>query len=160
MKDCLIRIDDRLIHGQILEAWIPHIMAMRIVVIDDDVAYDPFRETVIRMVVPKDIEIRIFSTRQFIEENKDAMNNERTIFLFSNISDAVTLLKGGFVFDKLNLGNLCSSLPTQVFSTSVMVNAQDIEDIRYLLKAGISVELQRTPTDKAICVKSLLEDKV
>jgi len=61
----LIRIDNRLVHGQILEAWIPFISASHIVVVNDDVADDPFRESIIKMAVPREIEIRIYNIEEF-----------------------------------------------------------------------------------------------
>ena len=39
----LVRIDNRLIHGQVIEAWVPHVHATRIVVVDDQVASDPLQ---------------------------------------------------------------------------------------------------------------------
>ncbi len=55
----LVRVDNRLVHGQILEAWVPFIQAKCIMVVDDKHASDFFCETVIRMAVPSEIEINI-----------------------------------------------------------------------------------------------------
>ena len=51
----LVRVDNRLVHGQILEAWVPFIKAKCIFVVDDNSASDFFCETVIRMAVPSEI---------------------------------------------------------------------------------------------------------
>jgi len=64
-----VRVDNRLIHGQILEAWVPYVQAACIVVADDDVANDFFRETVIRMAVPRDIEVVITSVADFAKNH-------------------------------------------------------------------------------------------
>jgi mannose/fructose/N-acetylgalactosamine-specific phosphotransferase system component IIB len=55
----LVRVDNRLVHGQILEAWVPFVEARCIMVVDDNSAGDFFCETVIRMAVPSDIEVNI-----------------------------------------------------------------------------------------------------
>jgi PTS system mannose-specific IIB component len=44
MEIALVRVDNRLVHGQIIEAWVPFIHAGCIVVVDDDVASDFFRK--------------------------------------------------------------------------------------------------------------------
>jgi len=53
----LVRVDERLIHGQILEAWVPFLKAACIIVANDGVAADFFRETVMRMAVPSETEL-------------------------------------------------------------------------------------------------------
>ncbi len=61
----LVRVDNRLVHGQILEAWVPHIEAECIMVVDDNSAADFFCETVIRMAVPSHIEVNICTVEDF-----------------------------------------------------------------------------------------------
>ena len=160
MKDCLVRIDNRLVHGQILEAWIPHLNAECIAIVDDDVAYNPFRETVIRMVVPREIELKVFSASSFIEENKNCpfVKSERTIFLLSNTSDVLDIFTNGFAFNKLNIGNLCSDVTMKNCSSCVSLNKLDIDNLNSLLAASVSVELQKTPTDEIINLEKILAE--
>ena len=65
MDIALVRVDNRLVHGQILEAWVPFIKASCIIVVNDHVASDFFRETVIKMAVPRDVQVIISSIEEF-----------------------------------------------------------------------------------------------
>ena len=64
----LVRVDNRLVHGQILEAWVPFVKAKCIFVVDDHAASDFFCETVIRMAVPSEIEV-IYCLLKFLPDN-------------------------------------------------------------------------------------------
>lgn len=57
----LTRIDDRLIHGQVMTAWIKQKNAVQVVVADDEVAEDEFMINVLEMAVPDEIAIGIFN---------------------------------------------------------------------------------------------------
>ena len=95
----LVRVDNRLVHGQILEAWVPFIKAKCIMVVDDNAASDFFCETVIRMAVPSEIEINICSVEDFIANYVYAQGKgKKTIVLFSNIADAMRAYSGGISF--------------------------------------------------------------
>jgi mannose/fructose/N-acetylgalactosamine-specific phosphotransferase system component IIB len=65
MDTALVRVDNRLVHGQILEAWVPFLQAACIIVVDDHVAGDFFRETVIKMAVPSEVEVIVSSVKSF-----------------------------------------------------------------------------------------------
>jgi len=96
----LIRIDNRLVHGQILEAWVPFISASHIVVVNDEVADDLFRESIIRMAVPREIEMRVYSVEAF-SRNLVYKNyiEKKSIVLFSSIDDLLRAYSLGFRFD-------------------------------------------------------------
>ena len=100
----LVRVDNRLVHGQILEAWVPFIEAKCIMVVDDNSASDFFCETVIRMAVPSDIEVNICSVEDFAANYVFSQGSgKKTIVLLSKIADALKIYKNGFHFKKLNI---------------------------------------------------------
>lgn len=51
----LTRIDDRLIHGQVMTSWLNYTSATKIRVVDDRSAQDPFLKTVLKNAVPKNV---------------------------------------------------------------------------------------------------------
>ena len=63
----LTRIDDRLIHGQVMTAWIKQKNAVQVVVADDEVAEDEFMINVLEMAVPDEIAIGIFNRDDAVE---------------------------------------------------------------------------------------------
>lgn len=156
----LVRVDSRLVHGQILEAWVPFIKAKCIIVVNDKVAADPFLETVIKMAVPSDMEVTISSLDEFVQNYKFTHGSgKKTIVLFSTIADACTAFDRGFHFDRLNIGNVYNNEYKVCCSSSVFLCEDEITTLGNLLKeAGVFVELQRVPKGRAINIKEALKD--
>lgn len=157
----LVRVDSRLVHGQILEAWVPFIKAKCIIVVDDKVASDSFFETVLKMAVPSEIEVIIVSVDDFVKNY--AFTNDsagkKTIVLFSNIADASIAFKKGFHFTKLNIGNVYNNEYRVCCSPSVFLCDTEVKDIENLLEApDVSIELKSIPKGKGINIKEVLKD--
>jgi len=156
----LVRVDSRLVHGQILEAWVPFVKAKCIIVVNDKVAADPFLETVIQMAVPSDMEVIINSLDDFVQNYQFTHGNgKKTIVLFSTIADACEAFQRGFRFDRLNVGNVYNNEYKVCCSSSVFLCEDEITTLENLLKeAGVFVELQRVPKGRAINIKEALKD--
>lgn len=156
----LVRVDSRLVHGQILEAWVPAIKAKCIIVVNDKVATDPFLETVIRMAIPSDMEVIIIPMDDFVQNYTFTRGSgKKTIVLFSSIADACNAFERGFRFDRLNIGNVYNSEYTVCCSPSVFLCDEEIANLDNLLKeAGVFVELQRVPKGRAVNIKEALKD--
>jgi mannose/fructose/N-acetylgalactosamine-specific phosphotransferase system component IIB len=147
----LVRVDNRLIHGQILEAWIPFLKASCIVVVDDQVVSDFFRETVIRMAVPSGVRVITCGLAEFAETYQFKRGKgPKTIVLFSKISDAWMVRHLGFLFDQLNIGNIYNEECKVCCSPAVLLSDADIRDINSLRDAGVKIELRRVPREKPV----------
>ena len=158
MDTTLVRVDNRLVHGQILEAWIPFTRSSMIVVIDDYVASDFFRETVIKMAVPREVDVMISSVDDFADHFKyQKGQGKKAIVLFSCIADALKAYQQGFAFDRLNIGNVYSEACLTQCAPSVMLDAEDIKTIRILIDAGVHIDVQRVPKEKPIDIRKLIE---
>ena len=156
----LVRVDNRLVHGQILEAWVPFIKATCIMVVDDSSASDFFCETVIRMAVPSEIEVNICSVEDFAANYSFAQGGgKKTIVLFSNIADALKAHQQGFRFEKLNIGNINHEEYKVCCAPSVFLCETEIQDILKLLEdEGVVVELKRVPREKAVNIRDALKE--
>lgn len=156
----LVRVDCRLVHGQILEAWVPSVKAKCIIVVDDKVAADPFFETVIRMAVPSDIDVIISSVDDFVQNYAYTHGTgKKTIVLFSSIADACRAFTQGFRFERLNIGNVYNNEFKVCCSPSVSLCEDEIGTLENLLKEQcVFVELQRVPKGRAVNIKEALKD--
>jgi PTS system mannose-specific IIB component len=155
----LVRVDNRLVHGQILEAWVPFVEARCIMVVDDNSASDFFCETVIRMAVPSDIEVNICSVEDFAANYMYARGSgKKTIVLFGKIADALRAYEQGFHFEKLNIGNIYHEDYKVCCAPSVFLCEPDIADIfRLQQEKGVAVELKRVPREKAVDIQDALK---
>lgn len=157
MDIALVRVDNRLVHGQILEAWVPFTKSSAIIVVDDQVASDFFRETVIKMAVPREVEVIISNVEDFADHYKYRTGRgKQAIVLFSVIADALRAFQGGFAFDKLNIGNVYSEECLKQCSPSVMLDGEDIKIIRTFLDAGVTIDVRRVPREKPIDILKLI----
>lgn len=158
MSFVLVRVDNRLVHGQILETWLPFLGAKRIIVIDDDVASDFFRETVIRMAVPREVEFSVYSVDDFTRlQAFNEKSQKKSIVLFSKIADALRAYNQGFRFERLNIGNIYAEECLLRCTTSIALCASDIRDMIRLVQSGVAVELKSLPKDKALDFQEVLK---
>jgi len=149
MDSILVRVDNRLVHGQILEAWVPALKAMSIIVVNDEVAGDLFRESVIRMVVPSYIELYVFDVEEF--SKSFSYNNWKfgsSIILFERIDDALRAYKLGFAYDRINIGNVHDGEDKCSVSSSIYLDRKDAKGLKTLEDSGVKVEIQCIPSDR------------
>jgi mannose/fructose/N-acetylgalactosamine-specific phosphotransferase system component IIB len=147
----LVRVDNRLVHGQILEAWVPFLRASCIVVVNDQVASDFFHETVIRMAVPRGVKVIVCGVAEFAETYPfNRGRGPKTIVLFSKVSDAWTARRLGFLFDQLNIGNIYNEECKLCCTPAVLLSDDDIRDIIGLRDAGVKIDLQQVPLEKPV----------
>lgn len=149
MTTLLVRVDDRLIHGQIVETWIPYLNINQIVVADDEVFQDPFKKKIITMSTPPQVEVLIKTVADAVDYLKsDFLHPKeafRTMMLLSSIQAADQVAKLGLPFNRLNLGNVHYQSGKIQISASISLDRQDVfllEDIR---QRGISIFVQPVP---------------
>jgi mannose/fructose/N-acetylgalactosamine-specific phosphotransferase system component IIB len=154
----LVRVDNRLIHGQILEAWVPHVQASCLVVADDEVANDFFRETVIRMAVPRNIDVHVHSVDEIPKiYSYNEETGRKTILLFSRVKDARKAFEEGFHFVRLNIGNVYNEAGSVQCARSINLNDQDINDLLELTQRGVQVDLRCVPKDRPMDLVGILK---
>ena len=157
MNILLVRVDDRFIHGQILESWIPFLKAQSVVVASDALASDHFQKTIMSMAIPDRITLRIVTLDEATCLGQDTeLDNKRTLVIVSSIKDAYVLFSKGFHFFKLNIGNNKGSQSSRQVSYSVWVDPDDIQMIKELMGHGVDVSLQSVPRERVIDMKSIM----
>jgi PTS system mannose-specific IIB component len=157
MNILLVRVDDRFIHGQILESWIPFLKAQSVVVANDALASDHFQKTIMSMAIPDRIALRIVTLDEVtcLAQDMD-LDDKRTLVIVSSIKDAYALYSKGFRFLKLNLGNNKGTQSSQQVSYSVWVDQDDVRMLKALMNNGVDVSLQSVPRERFIDMKSLM----
>lgn len=159
MDAILIRVDNRLVHGQILEAWVPFLGSTSIIVVSDEVAGDLFRETVIRMVVPRNIELFVFDVGEFARScSYRDWKFGRSIILFGNIGDALRAYTLGFQFDKINIGNVHDGEGKCCVTSSIFLDRNDVADLKTLVDSGVRVEIQSIPNERPVDFRDAEEE--
>ncbi|MGE5247208.1 MAG: PTS system mannose/fructose/N-acetylgalactosamine-transporter subunit IIB [Verrucomicrobiota bacterium] len=156
----LARIDCRLIHGQVVETWVPHTKANSLVVANDELAANPLLRSVMELAVPMGIRVhfcRVDEVGAVLSAADRA--GERSILLVSNAADAVRLRKEGAEFDLLNIGNLHFAEGKVEISPSVFFAPEDFEALRWFRTHGVSVCVKGTPYESGMSFEAEKERK-
>ena len=103
----LTRIDDRLIHGQVMTSWLNYTSATKIMVVDDRSAQDPFLKTVLKNAVPKNVGLGVFTAEKAANRLiKGFPESDRVIILVKYPATICKMMKLGVKFDKVNIGGM------------------------------------------------------
>lgn len=158
MKISLVRIDDRFIHGQILEAWIPHLRAGCVIVANDCLACDQFQKTIMSLAIPDKIVLRIVRVDEVPDLDEDVdIDGKPTLLIVSSVRDAHRLQELGVRFKHLNIGNMRSQDGFRQLSYSAWINDLDVSFLRSLWKKGIAISLQSVPREREVDIRTLVE---
>jgi PTS system mannose-specific IIB component len=143
-----VRIDNRLIHGQVLEAWVPFVQADCIVVANDDIARKHLQKLMMKASVPSRMQVEIGTVAEAIQLlNSPQLNKRRTLLLFGTTADAVRAYQGGLIYDRLNLGNLQADRGKARLSCTLFLDPADLDDLELLDQAGVKITARCIPAD-------------
>ncbi|MBI5233015.1 MAG: PTS sugar transporter subunit IIB [Deltaproteobacteria bacterium] len=144
----LTRVDDRLLHGQIMATWVPFLKADTVVVASDEVASSAIRKAAIMSCAYAGFMVKVETIKAAAEDVTNVgLSNSRVILIVATLDDAVRLYEQGFRFKSLNIGNLHhdSSEGSRHVTDSVSLNTEDYELICRLEKLGVDIDFSDVP---------------
>ena len=148
MSLVLTRIDNRLIHGQVLEAWVPFVKADCIVVANDELAHNPLKKMMMQASVPSRMQVEIGTIDEIISLLKsEALQRKKVLLLFGTAADALRAYRSGLEFDRLNLGNLHADKGKARLCCTVFLDEADVDDLALLDQAGVDISARCIPAD-------------
>jgi mannose/fructose/N-acetylgalactosamine-specific phosphotransferase system component IIB len=151
-----LRIDSRLIHGQVVEAWLPGLKVARVVVADDEAAHSPLMRTAMGLAVPPELEVDILPLREtpFATYAADAV---KTLLLLRDVPALLEARKLGLPRTRVNLGNVHHGPMRRQVSTSVFLNPDEIGELRILHAAGWDIEARGVPSERPVTFTEMVE---
>ena len=150
MSVVFYRIDDRLIHGQVMTGWSKVYQATRIFVVDDKTAQDQFLCQVMKMAVPRDYDVHIYTVEQALEAIANDPPELRTIVLAKTPDVMQRLLEGGAPMKELNLGGMGYVAGRKMILRNIQVSPAELEQLQALAAKGVRVFCQIVPDGKCI----------
>jgi len=159
MSITLTRIDNRLIHGQVLETWVPYLNANCIVVANDQVAATTLQRVVMESAVPRGIRVVIASVAEVADlfAGHD-LDKNRVLLLFANSSDALRGHQLGIPFCELNLGNMHAGEGKYRLCCTLALDKGDIENLKGLEADGVRIVSQCIPPDREQPWRKLIQN--
>lgn len=151
------RIDDRLIHGQVITTWVKNYDIEQVLIINDKVAADKVQQSVLTMSAPPGLKVLVFGVQQFIEILKKTPIKKRTMLLFTNSIDVNALVEGGLEIEKLNVGGMRMQDGRRQLSRAVSVTPEEEQAFKNIIAKNVIVEVQMVPKDPIVVLKTLLD---
>ncbi len=148
MNLLLSRIDERLIHGQVMTAWITGLFIKRILLVDDKIAKDEFMVEVLALSAPAGVEVRALTAADAAKLIASDTSDAKTMLLFQNIRAVRALAEEGYLVPRLNIGNIGSSPVRKGITREVFMSPEEQDIARELCGKGMYIYIQKLPTDK------------
>lgn len=146
----LVRIDDRLIHGQVIAVWCRQQSFNRIVIVDDAVAADTFMQDVLRLAAPSGLQVEAFSVTDALKVLAgESMTPRNTMVLMKSPQTAKRLHGGGFHFSALNVGGIGHGPGRKNIFKNISASAEEIAILKELVGRGVKVTLLTVPGEKS-----------
>jgi PTS system mannose-specific IIB component len=146
----LVRIDDRLIHGQVIAVWCRQQRFARILVVDDGVAADAFMQEVLRLAVPPGLTVDILSVEEAISGlTADTPDRKTTMVLMKSPQVAQQLYEGGVKYAALNIGGIGSAPGRRNIFKNIAASDEEIAILKGLLQEGVKITLLTVPGERS-----------
>jgi len=146
----LARIDDRLIHGQVIHGWIPKLGSTLIAVADRHLAEHPDEQFVARLAVPEAVEVLFVAPEQL--ESVLAGEQRPVVVLFRTPVEALEAIDHGFRPEHLNLGNLHFEPGKLQLRKTFCCSSRELDALKSIAAGGVVIEYQPAPDLKRTTV--------
>ena len=147
MEIQLIRIDDRLIHGQVVVGWVKALDIQRLVVVNDAIAKNTMQKTLMEMAVPAGLKVSFCTVDEAVGACGGGSEKSRSLLLFSNPVDVVAYQDKGGSLSSVNVGGLHFGEGKKQVCKTVCVTTEDVDAFKTLKKRGIELEIRAVPGD-------------
>ncbi|EHR32067.1 PTS system mannose/fructose/N-acetylgalactosamine-transporter subunit IIB [Helcococcus kunzii] len=148
MSITLVRVDDRIIHGQTTTRWSKARDLFGFIVVSDKVAGDTLRKRVLK-VAADNYRIGIYDEEIGISKITQARDSKKSYFVISDSpQNFANIMKNGGDFGKvLNIGCMNTRPGTKVLGRTVAIDEKDYEALDYMYNNGINIQFQLLPSD-------------
>lgn len=153
----LTRIDNRLIHGQVATQWASSVKGNLILVANDKVANDTFRQSLMDMAAPSFCQTRYFTLEKTISVIHKANDAQKIIIMCDSPADVLALVEGGVPIKKVNIGNMHMAEGKRQVATVVAVDDADVEAFKKLQELGVELEIRKVPSESSEDVQKLFK---
>lgn len=148
----MVRVDYRMVHGQIVAKWIKFRPVDRLILADDSLVDDPFMGDIYRMAVPdREVDIVKLGDVQTAIDRK----NDTVLLIFKDVASAYTVYKNGLQLPELNVGAVQNSAQRKAVVQGVALTVEEYEKLSEMKAEGVNVFLQPIPENDPVSLGSI-----
>ena len=141
-----VRIDTRIIHGQIVVKWSKKVGCKSVVVVDKNLAADPFMANFYKMSAPSGFDVTMVTAEKAKEMwDNDGFNTDKTMIICKDVKNLYDLWKTGFPLPLVDIGNQVSAPGKTQITTEVFLSKPEYDMLKEMSDAGIDVFMQIIP---------------
>lgn len=160
MSITLLRVDDRLIHGQVVEGWVPVLKVNLVVVVSDAAASDEVQTALMKMALPPAVGLLVASVADAAAALKAPQSDARSVLvLVPGPAEALALVEKGVSIDRINVGGLHYTVGKVQLGRALFLDEKDRLALRALAAKGIRLEGRALPADAEEDLTAALEGK-
>lgn len=141
----LTRVDNRLIHGQVATMWTKVLGANLLLVANDAVANDEFKQSLMNMAAPATAKVRYYNIEDTCKVINEADEDAKIFIIVETPEDVLRLVENGAPIKKVNIGNMHANEGTKEVAPTVNVSDEDVAAFKKLQDAGVELEIKRVP---------------
>ena len=152
-----IRVDSRLIHGQVAAMWTGVLKATRIMVIDNEVVKSDMMKSILKMACPKTCKLSILNTEVATTNiNNRKYEGDRVFVIVKEPSTLVDLYNRGFPLEEVTIGNINGKKGSRQIRKTICISDEDENDLRYLDSKNVKLFAQMVPSEEKQDLMKLL----
>jgi len=154
----LYRIDDRLIHGQVVVGWGQPLNIRVLILVDDAVAASDWEKELYRMAVPPEMEVYFADVATAIREHAKYAGDPRPgLLITGDIESMYRLVKGVKAIGNVNLGGIHHRAGRSEKLRYIFLTPDEEQQLKQLESAGVEVTAQDVPSARAVPLPEVLE---
>jgi mannose/fructose/N-acetylgalactosamine-specific phosphotransferase system component IIB len=146
----LIRVDNRLVHGQVLEAWLPALDAHGVLVADDEAATNVLARSAMALAIPPKVQFQVMkvaAAAELLRPGGSGVPSVRTLLVVRDVRDAAALHELGAPLPHLNLGNVHFATGRRQVAPSVYLDVGEMQALARLAAGGTEIEARAVPSE-------------
>ena len=149
MSIALTRIDDRLIHGQVVMTWIQHIKCTQIKIIDDKTANDEFMCKLLTSTAPNGIALEILTIKKAIPVYSQwDSSKENVMIIVRTPLTLAEMVNSGIVFKSINVGGIAIGPGRKQFHKNIALTAEEKLFLLEQFNKGVEIFYQMITTER------------
>jgi mannose/fructose/N-acetylgalactosamine-specific phosphotransferase system component IIB len=148
------RVDDRLIHGQIVQAWLPELTIDEVLIPCQKGKESCLNRGLLRLSLPYEYDLSVLD---FVSAARHVATSKKRIFLLmANLQEAKELIANGVQIKSLNIGGMHFKEGAQKLADHVFLDEQDKHFLKIIRDLGISIETRAVPNSSSISISEAL----
>ena len=152
-----LRVDHRLLHGQVAFSWTSYLEADCILIANDGVIQDELKKMAIKMAKPQGVKLVIKSIDDSIKAlNSNVTDKYKLFVVVESVKDAYRLMTETKQFKSVVLGGTKAKENTKNISKAVNLTDEEIDLVKELISKQYEVEIRMVPTEKRIMAKDVI----